>query len=62
MSRKKMKRATRDYQDMAARAKRASRSRAKISVIQEAAGALEPEYEEDFYDIWHDWMAEYDDR
>jgi hypothetical protein len=59
MSRKKLKQAVREHNDMATRAKRASRSRAKISLGQEAAEALDTEYD-DFYDIWYDWDLHYD--
>lgn len=45
---------------MMTRAKRPLRSRAKVNVVQEAREALDPDYD-DFYDVWYDWMVEYDD-
>jgi hypothetical protein len=36
-----------------------SRSRARIGLAQEAAEALDTEYD-DLYDIWYDWDLHYD--
>jgi hypothetical protein len=60
MSRKKLKQAYLEHMDMATRPKRRSRSRAKVSVMQEAR-EIGPDFEEDFYDLWHDWDEDYDD-
>lgn len=60
MSRKKLNRRIKDHNDMLTKAKRVLRSRARIAAIEEALEELGPDYEEDFYDIWHDWDREYD--
>jgi hypothetical protein len=54
MSRKKINRRVKDHNDMLTKAKRASRSRARISIAQQVAEALDAEYG-DFYDIWYGW-------